>query len=313
MENQYPKHRMHVLITGGSGLIGRHLTSLLLGEGYNVSHLSRRQDQFGKVRVFRWDPAKGILDPGVMDGVDYIIHLAGANIGSKRWSEERKEEIIRSRIDSAHLLHKVVSENSVPLKAFITASGINYYGTVTTDRIFTEEDQPGDDFLSDVCRLWEEAAELFRKEGTRSVKIRTGVVLDKEDGALLKLLLPAKYGLFTIPGKGDQYMPWIHIKDLCGIYLKAIRDPAIAGAYNAVSPQHITTLDFMGTMAEVMNRSFFHPRVPGIALKILYGEMSSLVREGTRISSQKIKNAGYRYEFDNLHDALDDIISHRSA
>jgi uncharacterized protein (TIGR01777 family) len=313
MDDNISKNRVHVLITGGSGLIGRYLTSLLLENGYKVSHLSRNQDQFGRVRVFRWDPGKGILDPMVLEGVNYIIHLTGVKIGGKRWTEERRKVITGSRIDSARLLYKVISENNIPLKAFITASGINYYGTVTSDRIFMEDDQPGNDFLGNVCRLWEEAADTFRKEGIRTVKIRTGIVLEKDEGVLPRLFHPAKYGLFVIPGKGDQYIPWIHIKDLCHIYLKAIQDSSIEGVYNAVSPQHTAIRDFMRTMAEVMNQSYFHPRVPGIFLKILYGEMSSLIMEGSRISSSKIINAGYRFEFDNLHDALSDIIFRRFA
>ena len=159
--NEYNEIAPSVLITGGSGLIGRYLTSLLLAEGYKVSHLSRQKNSFGKVRVFRWDPVKEYLDPEVFEGIDYLVHLSGANIGEKRWSASRKKEIISSRVDSANLLFRTVSENNFKLKAFITASAVGYYGSLTSERIFTEDDPPSDDFLGTTCRLWEEAALQF--------------------------------------------------------------------------------------------------------------------------------------------------------
>ena len=145
MSSLYSNVGQHVLITGGSGIIGRYLTSLLLENGYKVSHLSMKQDQFGRVRVHRWDPEKGILDPAIVDGVDYIILRTGANIGEKRWTRTRKEVIVKSRVDSALLLHKIVTENKIPVKAFISASGTGDYGSFTSDTILTEDDLPGND------------------------------------------------------------------------------------------------------------------------------------------------------------------------
>ncbi len=313
MTGNHPESNIHVLITGGGGMIGKHLTSLLLQEGYMVSHLSRKKNESGDVMVLKWDPVKGFLYPATLDGIDIIIHLAGANLGGGRWTRKRKEAILKSRIDSALLICKVISENKIPLKAFISASGINYYGTVTSDKIFEEEDGSGVDFPAMVCGQWEEAADNFNDMGIRTVKIRTAVVLEKNRGALLRLIFSSKSGVFAVPGSGHQFMPWIHIKDLCGIYLKAIQDKDMNGAYNAVAPEHVTGKIFMKTVAEAMNRRFLHIRVPGFILKILFGKMSSLILEGSRISSLKIKNAGYRFEFDNLHDALNDLISPRSA
>jgi uncharacterized protein len=290
-------NRQSVLITGGSGLVGRYLTSLLLAEGYIVSHLSRTSNHFGRVRVFRWDPGKKIIDPVIFEGVDYIIHLAGANIGEKWWTGNRKEEIINSRVESAKLLHKSVSDTGKTLKAFISASAIGYYGSTTTERIFVEEDPAADDFLGTTCRLWEEAADLFKESGIRTVKIRTGVVLEKSDSALKKLLIPARFGVFPRLGNGKQYMPWIHIADLCGIYLKAINDEKMEGAYNAVSPQHIIQSEFMRTLAIVINKTLFHPPIPAILLRTALGEMSDVVLKGSRVSAEKILNAGYEFHF----------------
>jgi uncharacterized protein (TIGR01777 family) len=297
------------LITGGSGLIGRYLTSALLSEGYNVSHLSRNGSSNGKMRVFKWDPEKKIIDPGAFEGVDYLIHLAGANIGEKRWTRKRKEEIINSRVASAGFLHEIISGNNIKLKAFITASATGYYGSVTTDRIFTEEDPPSEDFLGTTCRLWEEEADLFARMGIRTVKIRTAVVLEKSDSALSKLMKPARFGLAVRLGSGRQYFPWIHIDDLCKIYVKSLKDEKMHGAYNAVSPEQINHNDFVRTMAAVMGIPLFLPPVPASILRIVMGEMSDVVLKGSRISCGKILKAGYIFRFDRLDGALKNAIA----
>ena len=303
-----------VLITGGSGLIGRYLTSALLSEGYRVSHLSRGTPQFGRVRVFRWNPEEGIIDPAAFIETDYIVHLAGANIGEKRWSRKRREQIGSSRIDSARLLYKAITENGIRLKAFISASGISYYGTQTSEKIFTEDDPPADDFLGTLTRKLEEAADLFGQNGVRTVKIRSAVVLEKNDSALKRIMMPTQFGFLARTGNSRQYMPWIHINDICRIYLKAIEDPGMSGAYNAVSPQHVTHHEFMNNLAAAISRPLFPVPVPGFLLKIIYGEMADIILKGSRVSSEKIRNAGFSFEFENLKKALDNIfISLRSA
>lgn len=302
------KKSSSVLITGGSGLIGKYLTSLLLSEGYNVSHLSRKAISSGKVRVFGWDPEKGILDPAVLNGIDYVIHLAGANIGEKRWTKRRKEEIVTSRVESVRLLHKTITDSKIQLKAFISASAVGYYGTITSDKIFTEEGPPATDFLGSTCRLWEEGADLFVNSGIRTVKIRTAVVLEKSDSALSKMMMPAKLGFLVQTGNGRQYMPWIHIDDLCNIYMKAIVDPSMSGAYNAVSPQHVTHKEFVRTLAKVIHRPVFPIPVPSFVLKAVLGEMSDVVLKGSRMSSAKISNSGYVFLYPELVGALKEVI-----
>jgi uncharacterized protein (TIGR01777 family) len=297
-----------VLITGGGGLIGKYLTSSLLSSGYKVSHLSRKSDQFGKVRVFRWDPEKSILNLDVLEGIDYIVHLAGANIGEMRWTKNRKKEIVSSRIESARLIYKTITDNRIKLKAFISASAIGYYGSATSDIIFTEEFPPGEDFLGNTCKMWEQAADQFCNSGTRVVKIRTGVVMEKSDSALSKFLIPARKGVFPRLGNGQQYIPWIHITDLCGIYLQAIRDENTVGAFNAVSPQHVTQTEFIRTLAQVLNKSFIHPPVPAIILRAALGEMSTVVLKGSRVSSEKILKTGYNFLFPDLSIALKNIV-----
>ena len=297
-----------ILLTGGGGLVGRYLTSLLLSEGYTVSHLSRHQNAFGKVRVYRWDPEKKILDNSVLGDVNYIIHLAGEVIWGKRWSEEQKATILTSRVDSARFLHDKISNEKIPLKAFISSSAVGYYGSVTSEKIFSENDPPGRDFLGSVCKEWEATADLFSKSGIRTVKVRSAVVLEKNGGALARLMNLADFGIFSSPGKGTQYMPWIHINDLCNIYLKAIQDTKMEGPYNAVSPHSIDYKTFMKTLARIMKKPYFHPPLPAFLLKMFFGEMSDMILKGSRISPEKILNSGFKFFYDNIDDALADSL-----
>ena len=297
-----------VLITGGSGLIGKYLTISLLAAGYNVSHLSRKNYHIEKVKVFHWEPEKNMIDPEALKGIEYIIHLAGANIGEKRWSGKRKKEILESRVDSTFLLHDSVVAGNVKLKAFISASASGVYGTKTSPWIFNENDPPAEDFLGSVCKLWEESADLFKSSGIRTVKIRTGIVLEKNDSSLSKLMKPGKIGFLVQTGTGRQYIPWIHIRDLCNVYLKAIEDSNMAGAYNAVAPQYVTHFNFMHVLAKIMRVSLLPIPVPGFILKVFLGEMSDVILYGSRVSSEKLINTGFRFRFKTIEAALDNVI-----
>ena len=308
MTSSSPNYKGRVLISGGSGLIGRYLTSLLLEKGYSVAHLSRKQDHFGRVRVHRWDPEKGILDPAVIEGTDYIIHLAGANIGERRWSQRRRKEIVSSRVNSSLLLYRTVTENRISLKAFISASAVGFYGSVTTSGIYSETDPPGTGFLASTCRQWEDAADLFERNGIRTVKIRNALVLEKDDSALKRLLSPAKYGFLVRLGSGRQYMPWIHIRDLCEIYIRAVEDHDLSGAVNAAAPEHVSYKEFIELLSSIMKKPVFPLSVPSFVLKFVMGEMSSVVLNGSRISSEKITARGFRFSFGDLRNALSDLL-----
>jgi uncharacterized protein len=306
--NGNQKRNLSVLITGGGGLIGKHLTSILTEAGYNVSHLSRNIKMTGDINVFRWDPEKKLIDPLSLDGIDFIIHLAGANIGDKRWTRKRKEEIIKSRVDSARFLHKTITDNRIPIKAFISASATGIYGSETSSKIFVENDPPAQDFLGSVCRQWEEAADLFFDSGIRTVKIRTAVVLEKNDSALSKIVMPGKFGFLVKTGSGLQYMPWIHVTDLCNIYLKVLEDSSISGAFNAVAPQHVTHIDFMKTLGKVLKLPVLGVAVPDYVLKAVMGEMSDVILKGCRVSSDKIARTGFRFSYNTLEEALNDVL-----
>ena len=298
-----------VLITGGSGLVGRYLTSLLLSRGYNVSHLSRSgKSQLG-ITVFKWDPFNGFIDTDALIGVNYLVHLAGASIGEKRWTISRKKEITGSRIGSANFLFEKIKKNPGELKAFISASAIGYYGSVSSEKIYSETDPEGTDFLGSTCKLWEEAADQFNAIGLRTVKIRSGVVLEKTDSALSKLMMTGKFGFLVQTGNGKQYIPWIHIDDLTRLYLKAIEDPKMNGSYNAVAPQHVTHKEFMTILGNVMKLPVLPVPVPAFLLKTFLGEMSDVILKGSRVSSEKTVNSGYVFIYPELEGALEETIN----
>jgi uncharacterized protein len=305
--------KLSVLITGGSGLVGRYLTSILLSEGYSVSHLSRNSNKSGNVRVFQWDTEKKFIETGALEKADYIIHLAGANIGEKRWTKKRKREIVDSRVESARFLYRTVTENKIQLKAFISGSAVGYYGSETSEKIYSENDPPSAGFLGNTCRLWEEAADLFALNGTRVVKIRTAVVLEKTDSALSKLLMASRFGFLVQTGNGRQYMPWIHINDLCNIYLKAIKDQGMNGAFNAVSPIHISHRTFMKNLSEAVKVPVLPIHVPAFLLRLALGEMSDVILKGSRISSDKIISAGYQFLYPDPGAALENITGKSSG
>ena len=300
-----------VLITGGAGLIGRHLCKKLKEKGYNIALLRRKSNPYDDIPVYTWDPDKNIIDPQAISNADYIIHLAGAGIGDKRWTKKRRVLISDSRIKTGELIFNKVQESGKRLRAFISASGIGYYGTITSDKIFTETDQPANDFLGEICRKWEQMADRFEESGIRTVKIRTGVVLTAKAGALGRMIPLVRIGIGSSLGSGKQYLPWIHIDDLCNIYIKAIEDKSLKGTYNAVSPEHITNKSLMRALAKVLRKPFCFPAVPSFTMKILFGKMSGILLDGSRVSADKIISAGYNFEFPDLESALKNLFPER--
>jgi len=296
-----------VLITGGTGLIGTELASLLIKKHYNVSFLSRKRNLSGEIKTYRWDLNTGEIDKEAIKNTDYIIHLAGANVASKNWSKHRKKEILESRTKSGELLFKTVKELNPNLKAFISASGVGYYGSQTTENIYHEEDNCGNDFLANVCQAWEVEALKFKALGFRTVILRTGVVLSEKGGALKKMKTPVKWFLGSALGTGKQYMPWIHISDLTQIYLNAIENSNLSGTYNAAAKEHQTNRSFTKTLCKSMKRPFIPIPVPTFVLKLIFGEMSSVVLEGSRIDSSKIRKTDCKFEFPTLKEALDNL------
>ena len=292
---------MHkILITGGSGLIGKRLSNFLKNKNYNVVILSRNPK---KENEFKWDISKNYIDYRALENVDYIIHLAGAGIADKRWTKSRKKILLNSRVETANLLFKKIIDLNINLKGFISASGIGYYGTKTTNKIYSENDTSGNDFLSNVCQKWENAAKQFNTKNTFVTILRTGIVLTKKGGALEKMKTP----IISALGSGNQYLPWIHIDDLCRMYEFMI-DQNIKGVYNAVSEEHITNKEFSKKLAKSIKRPFLNISIPAFVLKLIFGELSKLLLEGSRISSKKIEKSGFSFRFKNLDKALLDLL-----
>lgn len=295
-----------VLITGANGLIAKELSKRLEKE-YTVRFLTRKKQHEND---FEWNLKNGTVDEAAFENISHVIHLAGAGVAERRWTDERKKEIISSRVDSAQLILKTLQKNNQKLKSFVSASGINYYGTETTEKIFTEQDGPGKDFLSEVTILWEQAADEFKNQqvSERVVKLRTGVVLSQKEGALKKMLPTIKAGIGSPLGTGKQYMPWIHIEDICSMYESALKNLELHGAFNAVAPEHATNRDLTEKAAHVLKKPLFMPNVPGFVLKLIFGELSVAVLEGSRASCEKIQSAGFQFKFPHLQEALTDLL-----
>ncbi|RBN51856.1 TIGR01777 family oxidoreductase [Flavobacterium psychrolimnae] len=297
--------KKNVLISGGSGFIGRNLTTLLLAKGYSVSILSRSEKQNkGDVFYYKWDVAKQTIDEEAILKADYIIHLAGENIAEKRWTAKRKAVIIDSREKSTQLLYSVLKKHYKKLDAFVSASAVGIYGAVNGEEICTEDMKPANDFLGYTCQKWEDSIDFIENLNIRTVKIRTGLVLGKNDGFLKKLIPLFKYRLGSALGSGKQYMPWIHVDDLCAIYLQAISDASMEGPYNAAICDNTTNTVFSKTLARVFGYSIWLPNVPAFVLKLVMGEMAKIVLTGRRVSSDKIEQTGFKFKFNNLEEAL---------
>jgi len=293
-----------IVITGATGLIGSHLSPLLEEEGYDVVHLTRDRKNGDRAKSYVWDPSGFYADSDAFRHGDIIIHLAGANLGSGRWSDKRKEEIISSRVNSAALLFSKTSGAGINPAAYITASAIGYYGAVTAQRIFTESDPPAADFLGETCRMWEEGAQPFVEKGVRVVKIRTPVVLAGTGSALSRMTVPAAAGLIVRPGPGDQYFPWIHIDDLCAVYLMAVREAGMSGAYNAVAPEHVTLDGVMKEIARQKHLPVFLPHIPVWLMRAVLGEMSVMLTAGSRVSSERLTDSGFTFQYPDVASAL---------
>lgn len=289
-----------VLITGGTGLIGKQLSELLESKGYEVRLLSRSENPNSKYKSFVWNIKEGFIDENAFTNLDYIIHLAGAGIADKKWSANRKQVIIDSRVKSTELLLSYVRKLKTPLKAFISSSAVGIYGSVTSEIIFSESDNPGNDYLAEVCKLWEDSIFQFEVDDIRTVAIRTGIVLSTIGGALKKMKTP----VITPLGSGLQYMPWIHIDDLCEIYLQAIEDSTMKSTFNGVAPEHETNKSFSKKLAKVFKRPFIPIGAPAFILKIVFGEMATILLNGSRVSSEKIANHNFKFKYPTLIEAL---------
>jgi uncharacterized protein (TIGR01777 family) len=304
-----------VLISGGTGMIGKELAKSLLAKNYEVIILTRGADTGQPVAAnlsyAKWDIHKQIIDKGAITRADYIIHLAGAGVADKRWTKKRKQEIVDSRVKCGELISKALQENTNKVKAIISISGIGWYGpdpVIPNPNPFTEEDPASDDFLATTCKQWEASLAPVIKQGKRLVIMRTGIVLNKGGGALKEFERPLKFGVSTILGTGKQVISWIHINDLVGLFIEAVENENIKGVYNAVSPNPVSNKEFMMKLAVIKRGKFFIPvYVPSFALKLVLGEMSMEVLKSATVSCVKLHYAGFAFVYPTVDAALNDL------
>ncbi|ADB42033.1 TIGR01777 family oxidoreductase [Spirosoma linguale] len=298
-----------VLITGGTGSIGRRLTQLLQQAGYQVALLSRSPKSIPDVRVYQWDIQKGHIDPQAIATADHIIHLAGEGIADERWTDQRKEAILNSRTQSTDLLVQALKTNRHKVKSFVGASAIGYYGGNTDDRPLTETSQGGSDFLAQVVRAWERSEEQVASLDIRTVKFRIGVVLMAEGGALPKLVQPIRLGAGAPIGSGQQYISWIHLDDMCRLFIEGLSNTTWQGVYNAVAPTPVTNETLTRAIAQVLHRPILLPNIPAFAIKLLYGEMAIVVTGGNYVLNKRIADeTDFQYQYSDLTRALENLL-----
>lgn len=298
---------MSVLITGASGLIGKALTSRLMALDYRVVHLARTA-RTGSIPCYAWDITSGKLDARALFKTETIIHLAGAGVAERRWTARRKKEILESRIQSTNLLYETLRDQPHQVKTFVAASAIGYYGTECGDNKVTEEYPAGKDFLADVVEQWEKSVDQIATLGIRVVKIRIGIVLSAEGGALKEIIKPIQWMAGAPLGDGKQIMSWIHIKDLCRMFVQAVEDPSWSGTYNGVSLHPCTNAELTRMAARLLHRPLLLPSVPAWVLRLILGEMADIVVKGCYVVPQRALKQGFNFNFPNLEEALTDLL-----
>lgn len=296
----------HILITGATGMVGKKLIPALQAQGHQVAILSRKQTTIKDVKVYLWDVYSQTIDTAAFNGIDTIIHLAGEGIGDKKWTEERKKQIIESRVQSGKLLYQTIKEHHFPVKTFVSASAVGLYGDRGSE-VLTEESKSGTGFLSECCIKWEQAADEGLSLGIRVVKIRIGLILSKDGGALAAMEKPIRYFAGAPLGSGKQWMPWIHLDDIVRIFTKAVDDDQMIGAYHGCAPFPATNKLFTKTIARKLNRPVWPINVPKFMLKVLLGEMSILPLMSNNTTADKLLATGYQFSYSNIYEALDSI------
>lgn len=299
---------MHIAITGSSGLVGRMLTASLGSRGHRVTRVVRGDPGEGELT---WDPSAGHLDVEPLCGCDAVVHLAGENIADGRWSQAKKDRIRGSRVESTRLLSSALAALKTPPGVLVTASAIGYYGDAG-DRLLEEQAPAGDDFLAEVCRAWEAASEPANVAGIRVVNLRIGVVLARDGGALQKMLTPFRLGGGGRVGSGRQFWSWIAIDDLVGTVEHVLGCEELSGPVNAVAPHPVTNLEFTKTLGKVLRRPTLFP-LPAPVARLMLGEMAdALLLSSAHVSSRRLAESGYVFQFAELEPALRHLLQEPS-
>ena len=304
-----------ILITGGTGLVGKALTDLILSKGYKVVILTRSPQQqiitSPDISYAFWNVEKKIIDIDAIQQADHIIHLAGAGVMDKKWTHSYKEEIVNSRVRSSELLVETLRNHPNKIKSIISSSAIGWYGPdIQNDHSFKEDEPPANDFLGETCKQWEESISSAEMLGIKVCKLRTGIVLSNEGGALPEFKKTLKWRVASILGSGHQIVSWIHITDLCQMFLYAIENHELNGSYNAVSPHPINNKTLIYKLGHFLKNDKFIPiYVPSFLLKMMMGQRSIEVLKSTRVDAEKIINSGFKFEFPNIDVALQNLIA----
>ena len=306
-----------VLICGGSGLIGKRLTQLLTEKNYTVVILTRQpiiNDKRDNINASyaTWNPEAGTIDTQALAQADYIINLAGAGIADKRWSAARKQIITQSRVKSGQTIVAALNNNFNKVKCVVSASAIGWYGDddlLKDEKGFTEDAPAAPGFLGDTCKAWEQSIDGAAKAGTRIVKYRIGIVLSKEGGALKEFAKPVRFGIAAILGNGKQIQSWIHIDDVCRMFIYALENEAVQGVYNAVAPRPVDNRTLIIDLAKKTKGSFYiSAYVPSFIIKMLLGEFSTEVLKSTTVSSEKIRRTGFQFIYPSIEAALNTLV-----
>lgn len=302
-----------VLITGGTGLVGRSLGNTLLEKGYDVIVLSRNAKQTSlseRLSYASWDVKAQVIDKEAIGKADYIVHLAGAGVAEKRWTAKRKQEIIDSRTESSRLIVNSLKETPNKTKAVISASAIGWYGAdpqVPNPSPFTEEAQAAKDFLGTTCLKWEDSIRPVEELEKRLVILRIGIVLSRDGGALREFLRPMKRGVAATLGTGKQVISWVHTDDLVSMFVTAIENDSMKGVYNAVAPEPVTNKELIRQLAKSRNRFFVPVRVPSFILRLVLGEMSTEVLKSATVSADKIISTGFTFRYGDAGKAISSL------
>jgi uncharacterized protein (TIGR01777 family) len=289
---------MKILLTGASGFIGKRLTALAQSRGHQVLAVSRKPRAGG----FDWSPAS--LEAGVA-AADAIVHLAGENLFGKRWTDAQKKVLVESRVETTDRLARLVAQRRPA--AFLSASAIGYYGPSERQGL-DESTPPGNDFLATLCRRWEESTAPASAAGVRTILLRTGIVLGREDGALKQMLPPFKLGVGGPIGSGRQWFSWIHVADEVGLILFLLESAAASGPFNLTAPHPVTMREMATTLGKVLHRPAVLP-VPGFALKLALGDVADVLLTGQHVIPKRAREAGYQFQFPELEGALRDLLA----
>ncbi len=296
-----------ILITGGTGMIGAHLSALLAAQGYEVRHLSRKRNLSAKFPAYAWDYTTQTIDIEAFEGVNTIIHLAGAGIVDKAWTAKYKKEIIDSRVLTTQLLYDTIKKNKLPITQFIATSAVGFYGD-TQAKVTDESGTKGKGFLTESCVEWENSVLKVKDLVARVCIIRTGVVFSTKGGALPKLLLNYMVGVGTYFGDGKAFMPWIHINDHARLFAEAIQNKAWSGVYNGSAPQPLNGIDLANELGKGYGRHFFTVSVPAFALKLGLGESAETVLNSSNVVPRRALAEGFEFEFTTVSEAVRDLL-----